>query len=168
MNGVYFYFVNKNRSRWPLLGLLSDIRIVCTCIQYYRYSGISADFRYYAMDTLHVYCISCSNMYKYKLFLLTLAQSAQGEFLFVVICCLSCIVHQGLLFGHLRELISCLINLVFGQNVCLDKISNEINFGSPGVIIKIPCGYSGSHIYCFTDLKICQNVFLMKSRISTN
>ena len=38
-------------------------------------------------------------------------------------------------FGCSRGHISCSINLKFGQNVCLDEIPDELEFGSPGVKI---------------------------------
>ena len=42
--------------------------------------------------------------------------------------------------GRSRGHISCSINLKFGQNVCLDKISDESKFGL-GKMKEIPCGH---------------------------
>ena len=39
--------------------------------------------------------------------------------------------------GHSRDNISCLINLRVDQNVCLDEISDELEFGSPGGVKKL-------------------------------
>ena len=35
--------------------------------------------------------------------------------------------------GHYRGHIYCSVDLKIGQNVCRDQISNEFEFGSPGV-----------------------------------
>ena len=45
------------------------------------------------------------------------------------------VVHRQLLpCGHSRDHISCSMDLKFGQNLCLDKIWDKLEFGSPGVI----------------------------------
>ena len=62
-------------------------------------------------------------------------------------------------------------DLKSSQNYCLDKISDEFEFGLPGIIkvvyyylvdqIKeIPFGHSRGHISCSIDQKITQNVRL--------
>ena len=52
---------------------------------------------------------------------------------FVVMQCLLCVVNI-LPYGHSRGNISCSVDLKFDQNVFLDKILDEFEFGSPGVI----------------------------------
>ena len=47
------------------------------------------------------------------------------------------VCHQHLPCGHSRSHISSSIDMKFGQNVCLDKISDEFEFGSPGVINQV-------------------------------
>ena len=46
---------------------------------------------------------------------------------------ISVVLHQYLPCGHTRGHNFCSIDLKFGQNVCLDKISDEFEFGSLGV-----------------------------------
>ena len=47
---------------------------------------------------------------------------------------MSVVHHQHLLCGHFRGHISCSVNLEYGQNVCLGKISDKLELGSSGVI----------------------------------
>ena len=72
-----------------------------------------------------------------------------------VVVHMSSVCRQHLPCGHSRGHISYSIHLKFGQNVCLDEISDKFEFGSPGSktrsigqIKEIPCGRSGGHISC--------------------
>ena len=52
---------------------------------------------------------------------------------FVIIQCLLCIIrHQHLPFRHAGGNVHRSITQKFGQNVCDDVISHEVDFGSPG------------------------------------
>ena len=78
----------------------------------------------------------------------------------------SVVRRQHLPCGHSRGHIFCSIDLKFGQNVCLAKISNELEFRSKtrslGQFKEILCGRSRGHISCSLDLKIGQNICLDK------
>ena len=69
--------------------------------------------------------------------------------------------------GCSRGHMSCSVDLKIGQNVCLDKISDDLKLGhlrskirSLGQLQEFSCGCFGGHISCSTDLKIGQNVCL--------
>ena len=69
--------------------------------------------------------------------------------------------------GRSRSHNSGSIDLKNNQNVCLDKISDDFEFGSPGIktrsigqVIEMSSGRSRGHISRSIDLKIGQNICL--------
>ena len=63
--------------------------------------------------------------------------------------------------GHSREHMSCSIDLKIGRNVCLDKISNKFEFGSPGFKICHQVKLKNYLVGALSiDLKFGQNVCL--------
>ena len=102
----------------------------------------------------------------------------------VVLCALSAFCHVwsktrslGQIFEkpcvHSRGHISSLIIMKFGQNVCLDEISDELEMGyvgsktrSLGQILEKPCVHSRDHIFSRIIMKLGKNVCLQKLVVS--
>ena len=79
-----------------------------------------------------------------------------------VTCC------HHLPYGQSRGCILCSIDLKFGQNVCLDEISDEFQFKLSGIKNQkyLVGTLEATFFFCSTDLKIGQNVCLNETPMS--